>query len=153
MESENDLSLVAEVELIYKSKIKASERPHVSKAREVYELFLKNWDKNKIGFIEQLKIMLLNRRHRVLGILEVSTGGVSGTIADPKIIFMAALKANASETIVCHNHPSGCLKPSGADQALTEKLVRGGLFLGLPVVDHLIITEEGFLSFAEEGLI
>src|SRR3954467_2281465 len=84
---------VSEVELVYKTKVKASERPLVSTSKEVYELLKKYWDENKIDFIEQFKILLLNRANRVIGIYEISTGGVSGTIADPKLIFIAALKA------------------------------------------------------------
>lgn len=144
---------VAEIELIYKSIVKASERPQINKAADAYDLFLSYWDKNKIDFVEQFKLMLLNRAKRVLGIYELSTGGVAGTVADPKLIFAAALKANASYLIVSHNHPSGNLTPSQADQTLTAKIAEGGKYLDLPVIDHLIITSEGFYSFANEGLL
>jgi len=149
----DNLRQVAEIELIYKSKVKASDRPQISKSIDAYELFLQCWDKNKIAFVEQFKTMLLNRANRVLGIYEVSTGSVSGTVADPKQIFSAALKANASYILLAHNHPSGSLKPSRADEALTAKLKEAGRYLDLPVLDHLIISEEGYLSFADEGLI
>jgi len=97
--------------------------------------------------------MLLNRGGRVLGIVEVSTGGVSGTVAYPKLIFTAALKGNASSIILAHDHLSGILKPSNADLALTQKISCAGQLLEISVNDHLIITSEGFYSFAEEGLI
>ena len=153
MESLSILNQVSEIELIYRSKVKASERPKVSTATDAYKLFLQHWDKNKIGFIEQFKTMFLNRSNRVLGIYEVSTGGIAGTFVDPKLVFTAALKSNASAIVLCHNHPSGKVTPSYADKQLTEKLVAGGCFLDLQVAEHLIISEEGFFSFAEEGLL
>jgi len=97
--------------------------------------------------------LLLNRGNRVLGIMNVSSGGVSGTIADPKIIFTAALKSNASALVLSHNHPSGTLKPSQPDISLTKKLVDGGKLLDITVLDHLIVTNEGYYSFADEGLL
>lgn len=145
---------VAEIELIYKSKVKASDRPKVSTSRDAFVLFKQQWDDNKIEFVEQFKIMLLNRSNKVLGIYELSTGGVSGTVADPKLIFAAALKANASNIILCHNHPSGNIKPSLADEQLTNKIKEAGKYLDLPVIDHLIITcEDKYFSFADQGLL
>jgi DNA repair protein RadC len=156
METANTLAWtqVSEIQLIYKSKMKASDRPRVTKSCDAYQIFKKNWDENKIEFLEQFKILLLNRCNNVLGIYEVSTGGVSGTVADPKLVFAAALKANASNIILCHNHPSGNMKPSRADELLTQKMKDAGKCLDLPVVDHLIISsEEGYYSFADEGLL
>lgn len=106
---------VAEIELIYKSKIKASDRPKINSSRDAYDILLNSWDENKIGFVEQFKILLMNRGNKVLGVYEVSTGGVTGTVADPRLIFAAALKANACAIILAHNHPSSNLTPSNAD--------------------------------------
>ena len=97
--------------------------------------------------------MLLNRGNRVLGILDVSTGGFAGTIADPKVIFSTALKCCASSLVLAHNHPSGNLKPSQADINLTRKLKDGGALLDISVLDHLIVTSDSYLSFADEGLL
>lgn len=97
--------------------------------------------------------MLLNRAIKVLGLFEVSTGGVSGTVADPKIIFTAALKDGASGIIVAHNHPSGNLTASQSDIDLTRKLKEAGKFLEIQLLDHVIVTTEGYFSFADEGLI
>ena len=88
--------------------------------KECYELLKLTWDENKIEFVEQFKVILMNRAQRVLGIYELSTGGVTGTVADPKLVFTAALKANACNIILSHNHPSGNLKPSRADEGLTK---------------------------------
>jgi DNA repair protein RadC len=103
--------------------------------------------------VEQFKVMLMNRANKVLGIFELSTGGVSGTVADPKIIFVAALKGGASGIIVAHNHPSGNLTASQSDIDLTRKLKEAGKFLEIQLLDHVIVTTEGYFSFADEGLI
>lgn len=142
---------VAEIELIYKTRVKASQRPKVSSSKEVYQILLKSWDENKIEFVEQFKILLLNRGGRILGIYEVSSGGVSGTVADPKLIFSAALKANASSLILSHNHPSGNTRPSEADRQLTRRIKMAGELLDISVLDHIIVTTEGYCSFADEG--
>lgn len=149
----SEMYKVAEIELVYRTKVKASQRPKASTSKEVYQILLQNWDENKIEFIEQFKIMLLNRGNKVLGIYEVSTGGMAGTIADPKVIFSAALKACASSIILSHNHPSGNLKPSNADIQLTKKIVNAGNLLDIAVLDHVIVSAEGYYSFADEGLL
>ena len=97
--------------------------------------------------------MLLNRANRVLGIVNISQGGMAGTIADPKVIFAAAIKSAASQIILIHNHPSGNLKPSQADISLTRKLKTGGELLDIAVLDHIILTKDSYVSLAEEGII
>jgi len=144
---------VAEVELVYKTKVKASDRPQVFHSKDIFQIFIKSWDKNKIDLLEQFKIMLLSRSNKVLGIYEVSSGGITGTVADPRLIFAAALKANAVSIVLAHNHPSGSLKPSYQDEALTAKIKNAGLFLDIHVLDHLVISSETYFSFADEGLI
>jgi DNA repair protein RadC len=89
----------------------------------------------------------------VICIHNVSSGGVTGTVADPKLIFMAALRVNAVSIILCHNHPSGSLKPSRADEELTQKIKGAGNFLDIKVLDHVILTAESYFSFADEGLL
>ncbi len=86
------LNTVAEIELVYKSKVKPSERPIIKSSKDSYDLLLQTWDENRIEFVEQFKVVLMNRAHRVLGIYELSSGGIAGTVADPKLVFMAALK-------------------------------------------------------------
>ena len=116
-------------------------------------MLFRSWDDEKLEFVEQFKVLLLNRANRVLGVYEVSTGGVSGTVADPKLVFAAAIKSSASAIILAHNHPSGQLKPSDADLKLTQKLKEGGKFLEITVLDHIIVTSEGYYSFADEGVL
>jgi DNA repair protein RadC len=102
---------------------------------------------------EEFWILLLNRANHVKSKHLISKGGQSGTVADPKIIFKTALENNAAYIILAHNHPSGNLKPSTEDIRLTKKLVEGGKMMDLLVVDHLIITDKGYYSFTDEGLI
>jgi DNA repair protein RadC len=147
------LTTVAEVELIYKSRVKPSERPLVNSSGRCYQLLLQTWDENKIDFVEQFKVLLLNRCNRVLAIYELSTGGITGTVADVRLIMTAALKANAVAVILSHNHPSGNLKPSRADIELTAKIKQAGKFLDIQVLDHVIVTSEGYYSFADERLL
>lgn len=155
MENTNEKRLyqVAEIQLTYKSNVKPSLRPKISTSRDAFNILKENWDEDKIEFVEQFKVMLTNRAQKVLGILEVSTGGVSGTVADPKVIFVAAIKAGASGFIMAHNHPSGNLTASQADIDLTRKMKEGGKFLEIQLLDHLIVTTEGYYSFADEGLL
>ena len=151
METKQNLK-VAEVMLSYKTTVKASERPQINSSIDVYRVLQENWNYEVIEFIEEFKILLLNRANRVIGIVPISVGGTAGTIADPKVIFVSALKCNASSIVLCHNHPSGNLKPSHADIELTKKLKNAGQFLDLPILEHIILTKESYLSFADEGI-
>ena len=155
MENTNEKRLleVAEIELTYKSKEKPSLRLKITSSRDVYAVLKENRDENKIEFVEQFKVLLTNRGQKVLGIVEISTGGVSGTVANPKVIFAAAIKAGASGLILAHNHPSGSFQPSQADINLTKKIKEGRRILEVQLLDHLVITTEGYYSFSDEGII
>jgi DNA repair protein RadC len=143
----------SEIQLYYKTKVKPSERAIIRYSQDAYLIFKQHWQEDKLEFVEEFKVMLLNRANKVLGIVDISSGSTSNTIADPRIIFAAAIKANASGIIVSHNHPSGNLTPSQADIDLTRKLKEGGKLLEVQVLDHVIISTEGYYSFADEGLI
>jgi DNA repair protein RadC len=99
---------------------------------------------------EEFWIISLNRANRVLGRSRVSAGGMSGTVVDAKIVFRKALHTEASSIVLCHNHPSGSLNPSQADLDLTKKLAKAGKAVDIPVLDHLIVSERGYYSFADE---
>ncbi len=101
---------------------------------------------------EEFWILLLSRSNHVIKKVQISSG-VSGTVADPKIIFKTALENLASAVILVHNHPSGNLTPSQADKDLTRKLKEAGSWLEIPVLDHLIFTERNYFSFADEGVL
>ena len=144
---------VAEIQLTYRSNVKPSLRPKINRSNDACDILRQSWDESKIGLVEQFKVILTNRANKVLGIFEVSTGGITGTVADPKLIFVAALKSGATGVLLAHNHPSGNLAPSQADIDLTKRIKEGGKFLEIQLLDHLIITSEGYYSFADEGLI
>ncbi|GAB5527499.1 MAG: JAB domain-containing protein [Roseivirga sp.] len=144
--------MVADIKISYHPKIKIRDCAKVKNGTDAATLFRENWDDTQIGFVEEMKVMLLNRGGRVLGIAAVSKGGMGGTYCDPKVIFCTALKAGASQIILAHNHPSGEIKPSQPDLRLTRKLCDGARLLELCVLDHIILTEDRHLAFSEEGL-
>jgi len=102
---------------------------------------------------EEFWTLYLNRSSKLLLKKQISSGGISSTVVDPRIIFQAALDQKASSIIVAHNHPSGNLTPSQADIDLTRKLVDGGKLLGVQLVDHLILAGKNYCSFADSGLL
>lgn len=102
---------------------------------------------------EVFYVAFLNRSNKVNRVEIVSMGGLSGTFVDPRIIFRKALEYHAAQIILCHNHPSGNLRPSHADIGLTQKMTAAARLLEIKVMDHLIVSEEGYFSFADEGLL
>ncbi|WP_411970328.1 MULTISPECIES: JAB domain-containing protein [Flavobacterium] len=142
---------VSEIDLVYRTKVKNSERPHITSSRYAYSLIKDCWDPGKIEFLEQFKVLLLNQSNKVLGIYEASSGGITGTVVDIRLLFAAALKAGAVGLIITHNHPSGSLLPSNPDRYITAKIAQAGELLDIKLLDHLIITEESYYSFADEG--
>ena len=124
------------------------DRPQMRSSKDAYNLIaplLQDLQK------EEFWILLLNRSNRFIGRVCISTGGVSGTVVDAKVIFKKAVESLASSMILCHNHPSGNLRPSQADIDITRKLKRAGESLDIAVLDHLIIADNGYFSFADEG--
>ncbi|MDM1465139.1 JAB domain-containing protein [Myroides odoratimimus] len=149
----NNWLVASEIELIYKSKVKASERPRIDSSYSAFEIALKAWDENKIELLEQFKVLMLSNNNRVLGVLEISSGGITGTVVDLRLIFAALLKAKATAFILVHNHPSGKLQPSDADRQITQKIKQASQILDIALLDHLIITSESYYSFADEGVL
>lgn len=144
---------VQEVQIVYKQKFKPSERPKITTSQESYRVLISVWNLEIIGFIEEFKVLLLNRANRVIGCFEVSSGGICGTVVDPRVVFAAAIKCCATSIILAHNHPSGNLTPSEPDIYLTNRLKEGGRLLEIEVLDHIILTNESYYSFADEGLL
>lgn len=101
---------------------------------------------------EEFWVLYLDRRNAVIKKMNVSKGGVTGTVADSKIIFKEAIQLLASAVILLHNHPSGNLKPSDTDVQLTKKMAEIGKIMEIPVLDHLIVTDKGYFSFSDQGL-
>ena len=102
---------------------------------------------------EVFAVLFLNRANKINHFQIVSEGGITGTVADPRIILKKALEEDAVSIILCHNHPSGSLKPSGADQELTKKIKEAAKFFDIKVLDHLIVSDAGYYSFADEGIL
>lgn len=147
------LSVVAEVKLTYSTHVKPASRQWIKNSKDIYQILLQIWDAETVELREEFKILLLNRANRLLGFYNLSAGGVSGTVVDPKLVFSTALKANASGIILAHNHPSGSTTPSPQDISLTKKIREGGKLLEIQLLDHLIYTVDGYLSMADEGML
>ena len=142
---------LSEIQIKYKSNIK--KRIKVSTSNQAYEVFRELWDESTIELREEMKVVLLNRDNVVLGAYTLSTGGVASTIADKRLIFGVALKANASGIVIAHNHPSGNLGPSATDKDLTSEIKSVGKLMDIQLLDHLILTRDDYFSFADNGLI
>ncbi len=115
-------------------------------ARSVY-------DDDNINWIESAFCLFLNQANRVLGYIKISSGGISSTLIDPRVVFQAALLANASAIILTHNHPSGKVLPGTLDLEITYKLQNAAQYLDIKFLDHIIITQKDYFSFADNGLL
>jgi DNA repair protein RadC len=102
---------------------------------------------------EVFAVLFLNQANKINHFEIVSRGGITGTVADPRIILKKALEQDATSIVLSHNHPSGSLKPSKADEVLTQKIKSAAQYFDIKVIDHIIVSEEGFYSFADEGLL
>lgn len=158
MESKLSLEMlnnVSEIEIVYKRKVncKICERPQVTSSSDTYQILLHYWNPDKIDLLEEFKVLYLNRSNRVLQIVPLSQGGLTGTVADPRLILAGALRVAACSIILAHNHPSANLKPSKADEELTKKIKQAAAFHDIQVLDHLIISSEGYFSFSDMGLL
>ena len=121
----------------------------ITSSKDAYEII-----SPQLGDIdhEEFWILLLSRSHEVKDKICISRGGISGTVVDQRLVFKPAIEKLASAIILCHNHPSGTLYPSEQDKMLTKKLVASSKLLEIPILDHLIYTDAGYFSFADEGL-
>jgi DNA repair protein RadC len=145
------ITIVAALELGRRRKAQdVDEKPKISSSKDAFDLI-----QGELMDLphEEFWVLLLNRMHQVVKKKRISEGGVTGTVADPKIIYKLALEELATGVIVAHNHPSGNLKPSQSDIDLTRKLKEAGKFLEVQLLDHLIIANRNYFSFADEGLI
>jgi DNA repair protein RadC len=145
------ISLIAAIELGRRRQAsKVLDKPKIRSSRDVFDLIA-----HRLADLpnEEFWMVVLNRANRVMGEYQISIGGTAGTVVDGKVLFRIALEAKASSLILAHNHPSGNLQPSRADINLTKKLKEGAVLLDLVILDHLIIADNGFYSFADEGLL
>ncbi len=102
---------------------------------------------------EVFAVVFLNRANKINHFEIISKGGLTGTVADPRIILKKALEVDATSVVLCHNHPSGNLRPSFADEEITKKIKGAASYFDIKVIDHIIVSEEGYYSFADEGMI
>ena len=145
------ISIVAAMELgKRRRRSEVPDKIQITKSNHAFEILQEQLADSTY---EQFVVILLNRANQVIRTISISDGGFSGTVVDPKKVFKMALEANASAIILGHNHPSGQVTPSEADIALTRKMKDAGSILDLPVLDHLIIGDEKYYSFADEGRI
>jgi DNA repair protein RadC len=145
------ISIVAALELGRRRReTESAKRDKISTSKDAYEIL-----KGSMADLphEEFWMLILNRANAVVKKELISRGGVAGTVVDTKIIFKSAIEHYASSIIICHNHPSGNLKPSEADIKITKNIKEAGRIMEIALIDHLIIAENGYYSFADEGLI
>ena len=146
-----NFDLIAEITIGYSHLVKPANQIQICSSADTYKHVLPIW--KEIDYRESFAVLLLSRANKILGIRWISAGGTNSTLVDIKMIFQAALKANSVAIIAAHNHPSGQLYPSDADTKLTRKIRDAGNFLDITLLDHIILSSEGYYSMADEGLI
>lgn len=140
---------VGEVELSYKPKFKNQHQ--VTCSEDAYKYLLPTYKEGTICYKEYFKVLFLNQAKQVLGYTLISEGGITETCADVRVILQAALLTNSVAIILAHNHPSGNVRPSQEDMRLTRQVKDAAQFMRIKVLDHLILTDAGYYSFADEG--
>ena len=145
---------VNEIKLSYQEKMGMSKMPAINSSKDASTLIFKHWDHGTIGVQESFKVLLLNNANKVKGIYQLSTGSMTGTLVDIRILCAVIIKSLSVGVILTHNHPSGKLNPSEADKQLTQKIKKAASFFDVTVLDHLIIAPDGnYYSFADEGIL
>jgi DNA repair protein RadC len=157
MNKENDLGQtsqllhLAERKVLYQNQVPLHQRPKINGSKDAEHILRSNWGEN-MELLEEFNVLFLSRASHVKGMLRLSRGGLTGTVADPRILFAAALKGLATGIIVAHNHPSGCHTPSNQDIELTKKIKAVGQVHHIPLLDHIILApHSSYYSFADEG--
>ncbi len=145
------ISIVASLELGRRRKLQETEERHkITSSQDVCDIF-----QPILGDLphEEFWVLMLNRSNKVIAKNKVSQGGISGTVIDVRLILKSAIDHLASSIILCHNHPSGNKQPSDADTKITKKMSEAGRIMDIPVLDHLIVTDDSYFSYADEGMI
>ena len=144
---------VAEVELSYRNRVPNKDRKRVRDSYSAYKILRNNFADDTIDYRETFKVLYLNQNCHVLGCFTISEGGITNTLADVRMILQGALLTNATGMILAHNHPSGSIRPSRQDDELTRKIVEASNLMDIKVNDHIILTNEEFYSYNDEGRI
>lgn len=139
------------IQVTFDKKIKMSEITPITSSATAVTILREMYNKDTFEWTEEMILLCLNRSNKPIGYYKLSSGGIAGTICDPKVVFTIALKSAATGIIISHNHPSGALSPSRADKDITEKIKKAGELLDIKLLDHVILTDEGYYSFADEG--
>ena len=147
------LLFASEIQIKYEPRVQPINQPRIQSSEDAYLQCLYFFSLENLNIKEEAVVLFLNRSNRVLGGYKVSSGGITGTIVDVRLILSIALKCLASGIIIAHNHPSGELIPSRTDKELTQKLKEAAKLMDISLLDHLIITCEAYYSFADEGVI
>lgn len=145
-----DLLKVSEVQITYKTKVKPSERPAITTSNDAVKI-LRPFFEQDMEYKELFYALYMNRANKVLGVVKISEGGTTSTVVDVKMIAQPAIMMHASAAIICHNHPSGNLKPSDADFKLTKTVKEALNLFEIKLLDSIILTSESHTSFADEG--
>ena len=138
------------IRIVYSKNQKGKDRVKVTSLKDVYHWFRSLWS-SQLQTREEMLVLLLNRNNQILGYHTLSSGGITGTVADIRLLYSVALNALATSVIIAHNYPSGNLNPSEADRVLTRKVKEAGKIMDITLLDHLIITKDGYFSFADEN--
>ena len=145
-------TLVSEIKVTYSPKVKAKDRVYINNSKDAYDLLMKDaFQQETLEYKEYVKLILLNRANRVLGIYPLSEGGMDTTIMDVRLILQVALLTHSAALILAHNHTSGQLQPSIQDNVSTEKVREAAKLLNIVLHDHLIVSKEGYYSYNDEG--
>ena len=144
-------NIVSEVELTYKNNVPYSQRQKISNSQGAYEILTNLFPENTMDYRETFIVLYLNRANQVLGYSVISQGGTSNTTVDIKMVIQTALLANASCIMLAHNHPSGNLHPSSDDNRITNRIIEAARLFDITVLDHIIITNESYYSFTDNG--
>ena len=145
---------VAEFDITYKTKPGAvRDRKVVKQSTDIAEILKEIYNTDSFEWVESFIVIYLNKANKMLGFYKISQGGITGTVADPRIILQCALLSNATAIILSHNHPSGNLRPSKADEELTQRVKAAARYMDIQVIDHIIMSTEGYYSFSDSGLL
>ena len=147
--------IIPEIKLTisYDKKVKKSELTVIRTSNDIAAVLREVFNKDTFDWTEEFIILCLNKANKVVGFRKISSGGMTGTIADPRVILTIALNCMATSIILAHNHPSGNLKPSRQDEELTQKIKIAARYLDIVVMDHVIINDESHYSFADDGML
>ena len=144
-------NMIGEMKISYRTTSVAKRK--ITRSMDINDFLMEVWDPELLEYQEQMCLIALSRTNYILGYEFIASGGTAGVFVDAKMIFQAVLLCNASSFVLAHNHPSGNLQPSEQDKRLTERMKRIAKDLDIPLLDHVIVTKESYMSFADQGIL